>query len=93
MDFNINEFINLSITDKIQIRKSLKKILQPTKKEANREYYEKNKNKHLNKVKQYYNDKIKNDRLNCDCCNKSYLKCKFDLHLNSNIHKRKLQII
>lgn len=92
MDFNINEFMNLSIIDKKELKKTLTKLLQPSKKELNKQYYEKNKDKHLNTVKQYYNDKIKNDKVNCNCCNKSYLKCKFDLHLNSNIHKKKLQI-
>ena len=71
----------------IEEKKELKKRII-TQNVRNNNYYENNKEKHLNYVKQKYQDVYKHNKQYCSCYQKDYLKIKFHIHLKSLKHKK-----
>jgi hypothetical protein len=64
--------------------------LKLTKQEKCKLYYENNREKHLNKMKEKYKSCEKQF---CECCNKEYIKSKFQVHLQTQKHKMNCCII
>lgn len=52
----------------------------------NKLYYIQNKERHLEKMNNYYQDIVKHDRFHCEACNKDILRCAWLSHLQCKKH-------